>query len=157
MDAANYFYCCFSDSESSNVVNILGSVLAQLCEPDSKLYQNLDLLYDERSGNIFSKPIRLKLNDLINLIIEQAKHLQRAYILSNAINECGDSYKILQSFETITKFSSIKNHYRDVVFQDIWDDVHLYVVANLEAHPRLWQHSPNIKAKFRQTLADSAQ
>ena len=40
---------------------------------------------------------------LVNLVIELVQCLERVYILVDAVNESGDWYKILQSFESITK------------------------------------------------------
>jgi len=39
-----YFYCSFSDSESLEIVNVLASVPAQLCEPEDKVYQMAETL-----------------------------------------------------------------------------------------------------------------
>ena len=176
-----YFYCSFTDSESLDMVNILGSILAQLCEPEDKICEKLESLYDDRSGNRTGNPIRLTVNHLINLIIEHVQCLERAYILVDAVNECGDCHEVLQSFETIAKSSFTKTalHFflcsinekgiesslqkmpnmttETLGPRDIWNDVHLYVEANLETHPRLRQHHPELKAKIRLALTGSAQ
>lgn len=65
-----YFYCSFADSESLEDINILGSVLAQLRDPDDKMYQKLETLYDDRLRGASDKPIRLNVDGLIKLIIE---------------------------------------------------------------------------------------
>lgn len=39
-----YFYYSFADSESLDIVNILASVLAQLCELEDKVYQMVETL-----------------------------------------------------------------------------------------------------------------
>lgn len=39
-----YFYSSFADSESLDIVNILASVLSQLCEPEDKVYQMVETL-----------------------------------------------------------------------------------------------------------------
>ena len=176
-----YFYCSFTDSESLDMVNILGSILAQLCEPEDDICEKLESLYDDRSGNWTGNPIRLTVNHLINLIIEQVQCLERAYILVDAVNECGDCREVLQSFETIAKSSSTKTTLHLLISsinekgiesclqkmpnmttetlgpRDIWNDVHLYVEANLESHPRLRQYQPELKAKIRLALTGSAQ
>ena len=41
--------------------------------------------------------------------------------------------------------------------RDIWNDVHLYVEANLETHPRLHQHAPELKTRIRLALTGNAQ
>lgn len=176
-----YFYCSFADSESLDIVNILGSVLAQLCEPGDKIYQMLETLYDERLGGTSDKPARLNLNELIKLIIEQMQCLQTTYVVVDAINECGDSYEVLESLKTIVNslptktilhlfLSSINEKCLETSLQkmpyiiietlrprDIWNDVHLYVEANLEAHPRLRQYNPWLKSKIKLALTGSAQ
>lgn len=41
--------------------------------------------------------------------------------------------------------------------QELWNDVHLYVEANLETHPRLRQYNPELKSKIKLALTGSAQ
>ena len=176
-----YFYCSFADSESLDVVNILGSILAQLCEPDDETCERLVSLFDDRSGNRTGKSIRLTVSHLVNLIIDQVQYLERVYILVDAVNECGDCHEVLKSLETIAISSSMKSSLHLFISsinekgiessfhkmpnittetlnpRDIWNDIHLYVEDSLETNLRLRQHDPELKAKIRLALTGGAQ
>ena len=175
-----YFYCSFSNSESLDIGNILGSILAQLCEPNDKVYHRLNYLYDDRLGDKLNKPIPLEVNNLIRLVIEQVQSLRGVYIFVDAINECGDVYEVLASFDAIIKslstetvfhmfLSSVNERGIESLLckipnlsietlspRDIWNDVHLYVEANLEAQPRLRHYNPELKAEIRLALTGKA-
>ena len=176
-----YLYCSFANSETLEVGNILGSILAQLCNDDDTVYHKSVSLYDDRLGDKMERPIPLDVNVLVKLIAEQIQSIGNVYVFVDAINECGDVYEIAASFDTILKslntasrlhlFLScinergIENSLRQMPHliiktlspRAIWNDVHLYVEANLEAHPRLRHYDPQLKAEIRRTLTGRAE
>lgn len=175
-----YFYCSFANGESLDMENILGSILAQLCEPEDSLYGKLETLYDERWRNTSTKPIRLDSAILSDLIVEKLQTVGVTYILIDAINECSEPYGIANALMNILErlspctilrlfLSSISEKGIESSLQrtsnltietlhhrQIWNDIHLYVETNLEAHPRLRQYSPDVKSKIRQALTGKA-
>lgn len=176
-DSTAYFYCSFTDNESLDVINILGSILAQL-GGSTDLYEKIKFKYDQESAKGFGKPQMMDDDQIVPLIIKSIRDRGHAIILLDAVNECGDPEKVLTPLKTIANscenvymfFSSINEKgIEDFLLQmprliietlhtwDIKNDIHMLVQANLETHPRLRKHTPQLKNEITLALTHGAQ
>lgn len=176
-DCTAYFYCSFTDNESLDVTNILGSILAQL-GGSTDMYEKIKFKYDQESAKSFGKPQRMDADQIVPLIIERIRDRGHAFIFLDGVNECGDPEKVLTPLTTIA--NSCRNVYmfissinekgiEDFLQQmpqliidtlhpwDIRNDIHMLVQANLETHPRLRQHTPRLKNEITLALTHGAQ
>ena len=178
-DRIAYFYCSFSYDESLDATNILGSILAQLCSPNDAVYGKVGKLYDENTTQGFTKPQRLEPERLVDLILEQANDDHQTLIFLDAVNECGDPYKILSYIEALVMapgariqvcLSSInergiEDHLLKIPNlatitldqQEMKSDIDILLRTSLENHPRLRRHSHQLKEEIILGLTKGAQ
>jgi hypothetical protein len=118
-DAA-YFYCSFDNLASQDVVNIVGSLLAQL---SSKRPETIDALKrihaEEKSSGSPDKPATIE--QLIRAFLDGTRG-RRTVIFIDAINEAGDESKLLDTVMALVEqsnddvrviLSSTAHHARD--------------------------------------------
>jgi hypothetical protein len=172
-----YFYCSFADKESLEPLNILGSILAQLCKPSAPIYEKVEALYDEMSKNNSTTTRKLSTDELVALIVEQISY-EKSYIFVDGINECEHAFDILKSLKTIARSSGLVRIFLSCINEkdiqaslqefpdlftltlrpiDIISDIRLLVQANLDSHPRLCHHSPALKMEITHALTEGAQ
>lgn len=178
-DRLAYFYATFSDDESLDPVNILGSILAQLCNPNNIVYGRIGKLYDDKVSQNFGKIPRLGTGELVDLIFQMTNDDHQTFIFLDALNECGDPYVALSCIESLLAFprarikiclSSINE--RGIVDYllrmpnlltktlnqgEMRNDIDVLVRASLEEHPRLSQHSAQLKDEIIWALTRGAQ
>ncbi|MCJ1263937.1 hypothetical protein MMC22_003808 [Lobaria immixta] len=172
-----YFYCSFTDNESLDVRNILGSILAQLCG-STDTFEKIKSRYDQESAKSFGNPRNMDTDQTVNLIVERIRDLSHAFLFLDGVNECGNPDEILTPLKTISNLcdnvhmfiSSINEKgIADCLQQmprltietlhswDIADDINMLVQANLETHPRLRYHTPQLKKEITLALTHGAQ
>lgn len=176
-DSTAYFYCSFTDNKSLDVINILGSILAQLCGSND-MYEKIKSRYDQEAVKSFGKTQNMDADQIINLIIERIRDRGSAFIFLDAVNECSDPNEVLIPLKIIANscnnvhmfMSSINEKGIEECLQqmprlvietlhllDLTDDIDMLVQANLETHPRLRQHTPQLKKEIALALTDGAQ
>lgn len=177
-DKLAYFYCSFSDSESLDPINILGSILAQLCSPEECIRGTVGELY-EKNTKAFGKPQRLGSEKLVELILQQINDDHRTLIFLDAINECGSSHAILSNIESLLTRSGARIHIclssinerdiedhlqklpnlyvKNLEQQEMTIDINILVCDYLENHSRLKQHSRKLKDEIISALTQGAQ
>ena len=170
------FYCSFTDNESLDVLNILGSILGQLCN-SSKEFEELQSAYDKETATSSGKPQKMGVDQLIAFIIQRAKNSARTFIFLDAVNECSDPDRIITCLKTISKScdnvytfmssinekgieESLQQMSRLVVYtlhpRDIGTDINLLVQEKLHNHPRLRHHTPQLKEEITVALIHGA-
>ena len=178
-DRLAYFYCSFSDNESLDVNNILGSILSQICHPNDSVYRKIENIFGEKSKGVTGKPQRLKTNEVLQHIVEQCQDKNRCYIFIDAVNECSNPHDVLTCLESIVTdpsicvqafISSINEKDIEEMIQsmpnlsietlneqEMRNDIHMLIKASLETHPRLRKYPLQLKENIFQALASRAQ
>lgn len=142
------------------------------------MYDEIRAKYATSSKKSSSKPAKLDVDDLVDLIIRQAQYRQRLHLVIDGINECSDPYNLLQSFEKILKsasgvqllISSInekgieksidhmpKTYEVTISPKNIRHDINLLVYSALETHPRLRALPLDLKSDVSFKLTDGAE
>ena len=173
-----YYYCSFSNAESLNTHNILGSILAQICVDSDPVYMEVKSKYEELAKKSLSKTVRLETDVLVSLITQQAKHRKHLCIAIDGINECRDPCEVLTALEKILKsntniqllISSInekgieqsvsrmpKVYDLTVSPQKVESDVCILVHNALERHTRLKELPRSLKSEITTRLTDGAE
>ena len=172
-----YFYCSFSNDESTQTQNVLGSILAQTCVDSDPVYDQIRVKYADTKSRPTSQSARLDVDALVDLIIRQAQLRRQLYIVIDAINECYDPCSLLQAIEKILSsatgvqvlVSSInergierimhqmpKTYEVTISPEDIRDDVSVLVNSALTTHPRLKALPQALKDDIGVKLTDGA-
>lgn len=92
-----YFFCSFTDQQTQELHNILGSLLVQLCEVDHSLWIDIDDRYKKERGQSQQEPKKLGTQELADLIVQCAEYLSSAIIVLDALNEGKESSSLLQT------------------------------------------------------------
>ena len=173
-----YFYCSFSNDESLQTQNILGSILAQICVESEPVYDEVRTKHADTTTRSTSQSARLGVDVLVDLIIRQAQHRKQLYIVIDAINESNDPCSLLQALDKILKsasgvqllVSSINEKGIERIIDqmgktfevtispnDIREDVGLLVDSALTTHPRLMALPETLKDDISKRLTDGAE
>lgn len=156
----------------------MGSILAQTCMESDPVYEIIRAKYAGRSGRPTSKPPRLDVDALVDLIIRQAQYRKHLYIALDGVNECSDPCGLLQALKRILTsatgvrllMSSInekgiersiacmpKTFEVTIAPTNIQCDVRLFVSSALETHPRLKALPQGLKDDIGVKLTNGAQ
>ncbi|MCJ1391753.1 hypothetical protein MMC18_004618 [Xylographa bjoerkii] len=92
-----YFFCSFTDQESQDPQNILGSFLAQMYEAHPQLRKDIDARFYEGTGKSHKEPKKLTINEMEDLMVHFSLQLSGTFLFLDALNETKQSSKILQS------------------------------------------------------------
>lgn len=176
-DSTAYFYCSFTNDESLDLMKILGSLLAQLCG-STDTYEKIKSKYDKECKKGFGKAQNMDTDQIVALIIEIIRDRGSAFIFIDAVNECSDPHEILTPLKIIATscdnvhmfLSSINEKGIEGCLQempeliietlhppDMKNDIKMLVQANLETHPRLRHHTPQLKQEITLALTQGAQ
>lgn len=158
-------------------MNILGSILAQLCG-STDTYEKIKFRYDQESAQSFGKPRKMDVDQAVSLIIERIREQRRAFIFLDALNECSNPDEVLTPLLTIANscenvhlfLSSINEKgianglqrmpHLTIETLHSWDmmnDIYMLVQLSLESHPRLRNHTPQLKKEIVLALTHGAQ
>lgn len=139
---------------------------------------DLQSKFEELCRNSLSKGIKLDVDVLVDLIIQQANHRNYLCLVVDGINECSDPCGLLMAFEKIlvsTKgvqlvISSInekgieqsvlrmpKIHNMKISPKKVESDVSVLVQFALVEHPRLKELPQNLKSEIREKLTKGAE
>lgn len=136
-------------------------------------------MYDEKTTQGVGKPQKPEPGRLVELILQQVNDDRQTLIFLDAVNECGDPYKILSYIEALIIapgvqikicLSSINergieeclvktpNLARITLDQEeMRSDIDMLVRDSLEHHPRLMRHPHQLKEDITRALARGAQ
>ncbi|KAL9037525.1 MAG: hypothetical protein Q9214_005666, partial [Letrouitia sp. 1 TL-2023] len=180
-ERTGYFYCSFSENESLDTRNILGSILVQLSTPDDKTFEQMSMLYEKKN----SEPGRARLfkpqkKDILDLIFQLAQKQSGTQIFIDAVNECEDPLDIIESLKILMSenskapirvfLTSINEreiemslesvpslHTETLRHRHIEGDMGLLIDAKLHSHPRLKRQSKELQHEIAWTLIHRAQ
>lgn len=99
----SFFFCSLTDQQSQDLQNILGSIFVQLCEAHPKLWKDVSERYRKETGQSSQEPRKLNPNELVDLIVQCAEHLEGAIIILDALNETRQSLSLLQLLLQMTE------------------------------------------------------
>ena len=100
-----YTYCDFRDPETQNVVNILGTLLSQLCIRLEQFPEELLSSYRSSAGRGQIPPTI----EMISKMLEIVATKRRVYLCIDAIDEVGDSRSLAQSLVCLTQSTPTLN------------------------------------------------
>jgi hypothetical protein len=95
-----YFYCSFGTLASQQPVNILASILVQLCVTVPSLYDDLSAKYGKLAEE--QTPQSFDVKELEVLLAAHASKLSRLYFFLDAINESSENYTLEHMIFTLT-------------------------------------------------------
>lgn len=101
----SFFFCSFSDQESQDMRNLLGSLLVQMCESNEALWAVLDELYHKAKGHPEREPKKLDDCELADLVVQFCERIAGAFVIVDALNESKQSSKIVDTLLRITQRS----------------------------------------------------
>jgi hypothetical protein len=176
-----YYYCSFSDNASLDTANIFGSILSQLCPPDSKGFDSIQSAYDTACGTSTSPP-KLKARQLLELLLEVVQIKPKTYLFIDAVNECNEPEEILDLLGKLSEtgpetqvhifLSSINekgieeqlDQWKPPFFiavtlraRDIQDDIDLLIQASIASSSRLSKQPEIVKKEITDVLKGGAQ
>lgn len=162
-----YFYCTFSSRESQDVINVVGSLVAQVCRLSNELPPELKRAFmHSKYGN--KRPTLELLGDIL-IKISQTR---RIALLIDAVDECDDRGRLLRFMSDLREtcghinilitsrkeadiaqlLSSFSNVSMEDHVKDVDEDISLYIQTKLETDERIqWLKEP-VKAEILRTL-----
>ena len=92
-----FFFCSFTDQDSQDPLNVLGSLLMQVCDMHQELWANIEDVYLERKGPSSQTPKRLQLQELERFLVQSIGQVGETLIILDALNESKHAQRIFQS------------------------------------------------------------
>lgn len=103
-----YFFCSFTDQQSQDPENVLGAILAQMCDANPTLWTKVEEHYRSEKPQFQLQPQRLQIEKLESLIVECSEHFSKNFLFVDALNESKSSSRIVQVLsQMISKTTSI--------------------------------------------------
>ena len=96
-----FFFCCFTNHDSQEPFNILGSILIQLYDTVPELWKTVEYEYAKRKMTPHREPRRFEITILEELLLEGFKLAPKAFLFLDAINESKENETILASIKRI--------------------------------------------------------
>ncbi|KAB5572000.1 ankyrin repeat protein [Coniochaeta sp. 2T2.1] len=168
--ACCYFYCHSGNTASQLPVNVLGALLAQLCQLRPDLLSEVRPLL--KSDNHLIPQSQLSIPDLARLLHSALEPLPRCYVLVDALNETPHNRQIvsllgnlchtcpnLRVLVTSTSDPHVKGKQilvRQLSIDDIDHDIGVYVDHRLKTEPSFSGLSERIKMEIKLTIATGA-
>ncbi|KAJ5538442.1 hypothetical protein N7494_007921 [Penicillium frequentans] len=165
-----YFYCTMSNSASQVLVNVLGSLVAQLSGKDASILDNIRPIYnDVPKSQAHKRTIDIAV--LEDAIIKHASGKTRVVVLVDAINESHDTRHIELSFLRLanlapnirivvtTTSTMVARRYVDMLnisAEMMSGDIKAYINHRLESDKALLDRKPEFKAEIQRTLSKNA-
>ncbi len=152
--------------------------MAQICTDSDPVYFDLKSKFEELAKKSLSKSVKLDVDVLVDLIIQQAKYRKQLCIAIDGVNESSDPCGLLMAFERILNsttgvkllISSInekgieqsvlrmpKIYDITVSPQKVESDVSVLVHTALERHTRLKELPQSLKDEVATRLTDGAE
>lgn len=105
----SFFFCSFSDQESQDTRNLLGSLLVQMCESNEELWAILDELYHKAKDHPEREPKKPDDYELADLVVQFCERIEGAFVIVDALNESKQSSKM---FDTLLRMTPKSRYLR---------------------------------------------
>ena len=103
-----YFFCSFTDQQSQDPENVLGAILAQMCDANPTFWTKVEEHYRSEKPQSQRQPQRLQVDKLESLIVECSEHFLKTFLFVDALNESKSSSRVVQVLlQMISKTTSI--------------------------------------------------
>ena len=172
-----YFFCSFTNAASQDPVNLIGSLLVQLCNIDATLWTTIDARYSKESTKSNSNREPLSLEEVTSMLGDALRKFQNVYIIVDALNESKQSasmfstlWDLIQGHEGLRiLFSSTEELLVPALQRTsgllntvsmtsalVDDDIRLYVESCLACNDRLRRLPTSLKDDIRSKLLSRA-
>jgi hypothetical protein len=166
-------YCDFRDQHSTSVNNIIGSLVAQLCEKIGVIPSQLSDAYD--SSNSGGQRAQVKLNKLLDVLVEVST-LRSVTVMVDGLDECTDveeaagglarlvdqqcNIRILVTSRNLSEIEAFLGQARRIRLEQHKDhqqaDISTYSHARLHADRGLSRLSPSIQTEITTGITSKA-
>lgn len=168
-----YFFCSVNDPASQDLVNILGSLVLQLCEKCPSYWDIVEKSYVSAMAASKSSLKRAGVPELEHMLKEVTENLPHVCIFLDAPNECDDAESILESVldivhsrrnirlmvssteeiqPTLVQHSLSSPRIIDIDGEGLQNDMGSYVDAHLTTESRLRSLSHDVKGELKENL-----
>ena len=168
-----YFFCSFTNAASQDPVNLVGSLLIQLCNIDATLWTGVDARYSKESTKSNTSCEPLSLAEATSMLLEALRKFSKVYIFVDALNESKQSALMFSTLWDLTQeheglrvlFSSTEELLVPAVQRAsrqlntvsmtsalVNDDIRLYVQSCLACNDRLRRLPISLKDDIRSKL-----
>ena len=104
--AVAYSFCSFAEQQSQDPKNVLGSLIAQLCNRDPSLWLEINDRYPSREHQEQTRRDILNLEQLLELLYLACEQASSNLILVDAVNESKETEALLECFKNILDHNS---------------------------------------------------
>ena len=98
-----YYFCSFTNAASQEPVNLIGSLLIQLCNIDATLWTGVDARYRKESTKSNSNHEPPRLEELTSMLRDTLRKFSKVYIIVDALNESKQSALMLSTLWDLTQ------------------------------------------------------
>ena len=165
-----YFYCSVTDTVSQEPLNILGSIVVQLCEKYPMFWADIDDRYHRGKAKARYEPAKYELSELESLIGQFSSQLPGILLFLDALNESNKASAVLQSLSRIAgrnssirimmtsteeldaDFGGLKVHRVPVMTANTDHDIFKYIVAYISHNQELSGLPAGLKEDIKWTL-----
>ena len=176
-NAVTYFFCSFTNAASQDPVNLVGSLLGQLCNIDATLWTAVDARYNKESTKSNSNREPLILGEATSMLGDALGKFRNVYIIVDALNESKQSalmfstlWDLIQGHkglrilfssteELLVPASQRTSGLLNTVSMNsalVGDDIRLYVESCLACNDRLRRLPTSLKDDIRSKLLSRA-
>ena len=178
-NVVTYFFCSFTNAASQDPVNLIGSLLIQLCNIDATLWTGIDARYNKTSAksNSNSSCEPLSLGEVRSMLLDALEKFPKVHIIVDALNESKHSALMFSTLCDLTQgheglrilFSSTEELLVPTVERVsrllntvsmtsalVDDDIRLYVESCLSCNDRLRRLPISLKENIRSKLLSRA-
>ncbi|MCJ1384040.1 hypothetical protein MMC17_007156 [Xylographa soralifera] len=169
-----YFFCSFTDQESQDPRNILGSFLAQMYEAYPQLQKDINERYHGQTEQSQQEHNKLAIHEMEDLMIQFSNQLSGIFLFLDAPNESKQSSRILQILTNLvekgtrlrimtTSTEALSMNLNlpligivDMKLEDIASDIKKYIRARLQSNEDLQELPTALKHDIREVLEHNA-
>ena len=90
-NVVTYYFCSFTNAASQDPVNLIGSLLVQLCNIDATLWTSIDARYNKEPTKSNGNCAPLSLGEATSMLGDALRRFSKVYIIVDAINESNQS------------------------------------------------------------------
>ncbi len=176
-NVVTYFFCSFTNAASQDPVNLIGSLLIQLCNIDATLWTGVDARYSKESTKSNGSSEPLSLGEVTSMLGDALRKFPKVHIIVDALNESKQSALMFSTLWDLRQgheglrilFSSTEELLVPAVQRDsrllntvymtsalVNDDIRLYVESCLACNDRLRRLPIPLKDDIRSKLFSRA-
>lgn len=173
-----YFYCSFADKASQDPINIIGSLIAQVCDQAPHLWSNADNLYATVISDAQRYGKRPTLRELVSLLQDCCRSTPSVLMMLDAPNESEQSHELMAALRTvcgrevglqlfISSTEDINESILDTTFVKAMcvcidtdtnhHDISHFIDTQLRDQPQLSRLPQSLKAEIKDALLTQAQ